>query len=66
MGTGKVWMGRFVFVLVVVLLLMEFLPGVWGGRDYYAVLGVGRDADLSEIKRAFRKKSVSMHPDKNK
>jgi molecular chaperone DnaJ len=34
-------------------------------RDYYEVLGVGRDADLSAIKKAYRRLAVRHHPDKN-
>lgn len=33
-------------------------------KDYYKVLGVSRDADEREIKRAYRKLSVQNHPDK--
>ena len=32
-------------------------------RDPYAILGVGRGAPLSEIKRAYRKLAFSLHPD---
>lgn len=34
-------------------------------KDYYQVLGLGKDASLDEIKRAFRKLAVKFHPDKN-
>ena len=32
-------------------------------RDYYDVLGVGRDADASAIKKAYRKLAKKYHPD---
>ncbi len=33
--------------------------------DYYGILGVGRDADDAEIKRAYRKLVRELHPDVN-
>lgn len=33
--------------------------------DYYAVLGVGRDAPQEEIKKAFRRLARELHPDVN-
>lgn len=33
-------------------------------RDYYDVLGVSKNASADEIKKAFRRKAVELHPDK--
>jgi molecular chaperone DnaJ len=34
-------------------------------KDYYAALGVTKDADASAIKKAYRKLARELHPDKN-
>ncbi|XP_053733003.1 dnaJ homolog subfamily C member 10 [Synchiropus splendidus] len=36
-----------------------------GGQDYYKLLGVGREATTREIRQAFKKLALTMHPDKN-
>jgi molecular chaperone DnaJ len=34
-------------------------------RDYYEVLGIGRDADDQQLKSAYRKLALEFHPDRN-
>jgi hypothetical protein len=42
------------------------MPGNMDPKGYYKILGVSTSADSEEIKKAFRKRAMDLHPDRNK
>ena len=40
-------------------------PNNPAARDLYAVLGVDPDASVAEIRRAYRRQALDLHPDRN-
>ena len=53
------------FLMLTVILLALIPVQVFAGRDFYAILGVKKNATTAEIKKAYRKLSLQYHPDKN-
>lgn len=48
------------------LLLVLLSAAVWAeSHDYYNLLKVNREATTREIRQAFKKLALTMHPDKN-
>lgn len=45
--------------------MLSFRRAVSAKRDYYEILGVARDSEPSDIKRAYRKAAMRFHPDRN-
>ncbi|KAG8198254.1 hypothetical protein JTE90_021511 [Oedothorax gibbosus] len=48
--------------LIVIFYILSFTKAV----DYYDLLGVSKDSDNREIRKAFKKLALKLHPDKNK
>ncbi|KAI9596396.1 hypothetical protein BDF19DRAFT_438967 [Syncephalis fuscata] len=54
-----------VVLLLLGLLLCQTLLVAASDKDYYAILGVDRDASTAQIKKSYRRLSKRYHPDKN-
>lgn len=53
-----------VLSLVALVLMLRVDPAA-ADRDYYAVLGVPRNADGRQVKRAYKRQALHWHPDKH-
>jgi len=48
------------------ILTLLLLGEAFAAKNYYKILGLKKGASQSEIKKAFRKLALELHPDKNK
>ncbi|GLD99900.1 hypothetical protein PINS_up008628 [Pythium insidiosum] len=59
---GFIYAVSFLLALAALAMAVQFSEQA---SNFYHVVGVSRDTPLSEIKRAFRTRSMDLHPDKN-
>uniref|UniRef100_A0A4W4ETW7 DnaJ homolog subfamily C member 10 n=1 Tax=Electrophorus electricus TaxID=8005 RepID=A0A4W4ETW7_ELEEL len=55
------FMKTFMFLFVITWLVVT----IHSDEDYYKLLGISREASTREVRQAFKKLALTMHPDKN-
>ncbi|CEF59543.1 DnaJ homolog subfamily B member 11 [Strongyloides ratti] len=51
--------------IFIILLLFILFTLIESGRDFYKILGVPKNANQNQIKKAYRKLAKELHPDRN-
>lgn len=54
------------YLFIILVIISAYLVSVQCAEDYYRILGIQKNADDSQIKKAFKKLSLKYHPDKNR
>lgn len=51
--------------LLFLFILTWLMVMIHSDEDYYKMLGISREASTREIRQAFKRLALTMHPDKN-
>jgi len=58
-------MRRSILTLLFIFIVIFLITLIYAAEDYYAILGVTRDATQKQIKKAYKELSLKYHPDRN-
>ena len=57
---------KLAYSLILALLIINIQPSICADNtEFYKLLNIEKDADNKEIRKAFKKLALKMHPDKN-
>lgn len=56
----------YIYVYIYLFNLINNIYRIQKCKDYYEILGVSKDATDSDVKKAYKKLALQLHPDKNK